>query len=842
MRLPLTRSEDRDGFTVLRVALTPSVQPVTLEYRTRTGALLRVDGNVCGAFDREHTSVDIPASANTRELTLEVETRSLPTNGLPSGGGLQWWLLNALSHPAPALRLQARLSAPPAQGDREAQAIMICHPEQVLSGGQNRSRRAPSKGVPLIGHSHLDVAWLWTYEQAQRKALRTFAIALDLLDRDPSFIFSQSQPQLYRFVQDADPEFFARLLTHVRPRRFDPTIAAMWVEPDCNLPSGESLLRQLLFGYEYCRDTFGTTPRVAWLPDSFGFANTLPMLLRNAGIEYFATTKLEWNDTTEFPYRQFRWKAPDGSEVTAALIKSYDGGIDSRRIAAAVEREEPLIAGYGDGGGGVTPAMLEAGRDAGYWSHVDEWFDTVAHRSGDLPVHSDELYLEYHRGVYTTHHDLKSGNALLERALIEAEELVCWCVAVRAPAMLLADFRSRLNAAWEIVLRNQFHDVLPGTSIAEVSRDARSEYDGAGEIVASVLTGAAAALPRTRSRTQTVEPVEPQIDDRGNFVFENAHVRVVVKPSGAIVELAAESGPNVATNANLLALYKDRPAKWEAWNIDDGYQRSLRGGLPGSPTVRDGRLEIPFRIGRSTAGMQIELLMNEPFVRVELAVNWRERRKLLRLESWLPLQAEHVTYGTPHGTIDRSSRAQTAQERAKFEVPGQRFALARNQNGAGLAILARDTYGWSGRSLPKGGLHLGHSLLRATTWPDPNADIDEQRFAYAFMPFVQTRISDIERAWIAFAHEPRVRLFSSETVGVLVVACKPAQDGDGVILRLRECDGIGGQIRIRCAGRMREVTTVDALERPIGAPADIEAESLQTSIPALGLRSLRVRF
>ncbi|MEO6913755.1 MAG: hypothetical protein ABI182_07040, partial [Candidatus Baltobacteraceae bacterium] len=575
MRLTHDRVEDRSGIALLRGWLDPVEEPALLEYHTRTGALLRLDEVVVGAFDREHSQIEIAASNQSREITLEVETHSLPTNGLPSGGGLQWRLLNALSHPAPTLRLRLRPLAKP-----------------VVEGRVG--------GVPLIGHSHLDVAWLWTYEQAQRKALRTFAIALELLERDPSFIFSQSQPQLYRFVQDADPAFFDRVREQVRAGRFNSTIAALWVEPDCNIPSGESLLRQLLFGYEYCRDVLDSAPKVAWLPDSFGFANTLPMLLQHAGIEYFATTKLEWNDTTRFPYPQFIWRAPDGSEVTAALMKSYDGGIDSRRVAIARERCEPLITGYGDGGGGVTSQMLETGARVGYWSRVDDWFDQLSKRRAELPLHSDELYLEYHRGVYTTHHDLKSRNALLERALLEAEELVSWCSAVRASAMLQADFRARLNAAWEIVLRNQFHDVLPGTSIAQVCRDALGEYDTAGEIVASVLTGAAAALPRTRGRDRAFERSEPQIDEHGNIVFDNGLLRAVVKPSGAIVELAAAGAQNVVTNANLLALYKDHPAKWEAWNIDDGYQRSLRGGLPKPPTLRDGRVEISFRIGKSS--------------------------------------------------------------------------------------------------------------------------------------------------------------------------------------------------------------------------------------------------
>jgi alpha-mannosidase len=229
-------------------------------------------------------------------------------------------------------------------------------------------------------------------------------------------------------------------------------------------------------------------------------------------------------------------------------------------------------------------------------------------------------------------------------------------------------------------------------------------------------------------------------------------------------------------------------------------------------------------------------------LRADVETEWSERRTLLRVENWLALRSTSVTYGSPHGTIVRSALRETPQERAKFEVPGQRFASVRDESGDGLAMFALDTYGWSARALTQGGVQLGHSLLRGTSWPDPKADCGTQRFSYAFAPFSGSGTGALERAWQQFAHERRVRLFTCDDDAVLVVACKPAQDGDGVIVRARECDGVARTVRLRCGARMTEAVSTDALERGIDLPVRIEQEALVFDLPAYGLRSFRVRF
>ncbi len=814
---PDVASDAPPGVVRLIAVLAPQDASVALRYRTRTGALLRVDGFAAGAYDREHHEVVLPPSDRERRLALDVELEALPTNGLPSGPGIVWWYLNRTSKQRPMRALEI-VGAPPA-------------PENGAHTGN----------LPILGHSHLDVAWLWTYEETKRKAERTFATACDLLDRDPAFIFIQSQPQLYRFVQNADPQLFERVRGHVASGRFDPDVAALWVESDCNVPSGESLLRQMLFAHRYCGEQFGTSPQIAWLPDSFGFCNTLPQLLAHAGIRYFATTKLQWNDTTKFPYPQFVWRGPDGSRVVSALIQSYDGGPYPWRVARAKQRQEPLVVGYGDGGGGVTSHMIEQVRPLGPFIKPRAWFESLESRANSLPQHADELYLEFHRGIYTTHHGVKAQNALLERALSEAEELLAWCVAVHAPRGAVAEFAQRLREAWELVLRNQFHDVLPGTSIAPVYEDAVAEYARAGELTASVIGSAQTMLPRATRNDPQNAPVPPvRADDR--FRFDNGILRAEVLESGAIVELAAAGERNCVAQANVLALYRDKPKQWEAWNIDEEYRKHMRHAVPRGARVEEGALIVDFMLGSSPASMRIAVHAGESFLRVDLDVEWSERRTLLRVENWLTTQTGEVTYGSPHGTIVRSARAETPEERAKFEVPGQRFASARDPQGTGMAIFALDTYGWSARALPKGGVQIGHSLLRGTTWPDPRADVGTHRLSYAFAPFAGVRTGALESAWLQFAHEPRVRLFTCDDDAVIVAACKPAEDGDGVIVRVRECDGAARRVKLRCGARMTVVTAVDALEREAEGAALLEEEHAVFDMTPFQIRSFRVRF
>ena len=814
-----------DGEIVVLRARDASARPLgaagtELRYVTRTGALVRVDGIVRGTFDREHETLTLPTHVRG-DVTLEVERRATPTRGLPSGPGWRWTWILANATQAPSLRLGVAATRSVAT-DRNA---------------------ASSRELALACHSHLDVAWLWTYAQTARKALRTFATAVRQLEANAAVVFTQSQPQLYAWVAESDPIFFERVRVLARAGRFDSSGAALWVEPDCNIPSGESLLRQLSFGIRYVEASFGERPTVAWLPDTFGFANTLPTLLAHAGIGHFGTTKLGWNDTTVFPHARFAWLGPDGSRVVAAQIASIAGDVERRRVRRARARGDILLVGHGDGGGGATDAALADANSLGTWTTLGAWFARVAEDGDALPVVCDELYLEEHRGVYTTHHDVKARNAALERALGAAELALAWAKALHATPFFLDEARAQLAHAWKIVLRAQFHDVLAGSAIAEVYADVHREYDEADALVAHVYASARSVLPQSNAIV-TPQPIAPAsarhgLRRRRTFTLANDRVVARVDERGRLVELRTPGGPNLVRDGLRIAAYVDRPSAWDAWNVDRGYRkRPLRVRVTEVVADAEG-IDIRYAFGASLAVARLSLDANDSYLRVDLAVDWRERHVLLRVENTLAFAATRARFGSPHGTIDRAPHPRTRAERAKFEVPGQRFARV-DAPERGLALLALDTYGWSVRHA-RGVTSLGHSLLRGPTWPDESADVGAHAFALGYAPAATLVMGELEAVWDRFAGRNDVPMFTSEDPALHVVATKLADDGDGVVVRVRECDGAARTMTLRCGPRVREIACVDALEAPIDAIAAYVDGAIVAPMPAYGLRSFRVR-
>ena len=814
MRVRLERCGEDAHTVTLRAQVDFDGGPARFTYATRTGALLRIDGVTSGAFDGKHTTIDLPPLAGSHEVTLTVERRSLPIAGLPAGDGVRWRWMLARARQTPHDELEIA-------------------PAHAVYGARADAQPGPQ---PMIGHAHLDLAWLWTYADARRKALRTFATALRQMTIDRRYVFAQSQPQLYAWVEADDPELFARVKERAGDG-FDASVATMWCEPDLHAPSGESILRQFAYGVRYTTEKLGLVPDVCWLPDTFGFPNTLPTLAAHAGVRYFATTKLQWNETTRWPYPQFCWYGDDGSHLVSAMIDKYEGEATQQRKTTARERDEMLVHGYGDGGGGVLDRELtDEDRATRPWQAVAAWFADVDART--MPQYRGELYLETHRGTYTTHRDIKSRNAALERALGEAEELCAWCAGVRALPSAVAPLRDDLRTAWTIVLRNQFHDVMAGSAIGAVYADVHREYDKAERVAERVIASARSILPRADLVLAAPQPVAP-LEDADGFVFSNDYVQARVRRNGTIVELAGVDGRNLAAIANGLMLYVDKPRTYDAWNLDLSYERHPRRLKPGTARIEDDALIVELAGDGSAIAMRIALNAGEPYLRVELNVNWQAKHRVLRAEHRFMVQTDEVRYGMPHGTLVRTAKPRTPGERARFEVPAQRWVHATDGD-AGIAILAPDTYGWSALALRRGGIRIGMSLLRSPMWPDPTADRGEHHIAYALAPTAGASIGAIEAAWREYAEPERVRLFTCDDPAVLVVAAKPADDGNGIIVRVRECDGETRPVELRCGGRMRLATPVDACERDSAGEVRVDGELLRFVLPAFSLRAFRV--
>ena len=351
------------------------------------------------------------------------------------------------------------------------------------------------------GHSHIDVAWLWPYAETIRKCSRTFSTVMRLMEEYPFYQFTQSQAQLYEFTKDNYPKLYEEVKKRVKERRFEPQ-GSMWVEADCNICSGEWLVRQITLGKGYFLDEFGIETDVLWLPDVFGYSAALPQILKKAGVDYFMTIKISWSQFNKFPYSTFWWEGIDGTRVMAHFMPSndYNAQINPGQLRTSAddyrEKDRSDIAlysyGYGDGGGGPTREHLEHLKRAAnleglpkctpMW--VADFVKQLTKRSENLPSWVGELYLEYHRGTYTTQGRNKRANRKSELLLRDAE-MAAGLAWVTSGAKYPTD---EIIHAWKLVCKNQFHDVIPGTSVTDVYKDTAVDYKEISGIGESVRT------------------------------------------------------------------------------------------------------------------------------------------------------------------------------------------------------------------------------------------------------------------------------------------------------------------------------------------------------------------
>jgi len=436
--------------------------------------------------------------------------------------------------------------------------------------------------VRLIGQSHIDMAWLWPWTETVEVVRRTFRTALQLMKRNPEFIFTQSQAAAYAWVEEKYPALFEEIKQRVKEGRWE-IVGGMWVEPDLNMPDGESLVRQILFGKRYFKQKFGVDVRTGWNPDTFGYSWQLPQILKKSGIDYFLTVKLHNNDTTKFPHRIFWWQSPDGSRVLTYLPNRLGADVDPPEIArqlvditqASNTQEIIYLYGVGDHGGGPTQRNIDAARRLQQlnlfpnlqFGPVEPFFDALVKRSEEyrIPVWNDELYFEYHRGVFASQAKTKRNNRKCEVLLVNAEKF-------SSLAQLFGhQYRQAdLNEAWKLVLFNQFHDILPGSSIAPVYVDADRDYRQVGYLGRDVRDESLSALatrirtagpgmalvvfnPLTWERTEVVEaevrfpnpaPDFSVVDELGRPVLQQA-IELSQRPSRARFLFLAERVPSL---------------------------------------------------------------------------------------------------------------------------------------------------------------------------------------------------------------------------------------------------------------------------------------------------------
>jgi len=669
---------------------------------------------------------------------------------------------------------------------------------------------APSDAVHRViatGHAHIDSAWLWPIRETRRKCVRTFASAVGLMDAAPDYRFSCSQAQQYEWVREAEPALFERIREHVAAGRFVP-VGGMWVEADMNLPSGESIVRQIVHGQRYFDEHFGVRCTEVWIPDVFGYPAGMPQVFAAGGMRRFVTQKLSWNRTNRFPHHTFWWEGLDGTRVLTHFppVDTYNAEIVPAELARSVERfaehgwsDWSLVPyGHGDGGGGPTREMLERARRMAALDGmprvelgtVAEFFDHVEQEladGADAPVWRGELYFETHRGTLTSQLRTKLANRRCERLLREAELL--GAIAAVAGTGTGADVDgagadvdpAALDPLWRRVLTQQFHDIIPGSSIGWVHDDAEAELaDVAAQLddviagrIAELAPGGAVVNLAGSDRLEVVivdgeppaamGPVQQLADGRravlataralglaaptapaavppavvvADRTMANEHLAVSWHPDGtlsSVVDVARGrellSGPGA-----VLQLAVDRPVDYDAWDLESW---TVAHGVPLGPAEQVeveaagplvGIVAVRHAFGPSAAVVRYVLRAGSPRLDIEIDLDWQHREHLLSMSFPLDVHADTAACGVQFGAVRRPTHPSTSWDAAKFEVCAHRYVdLA--EPAFGVAVLDDGRYG---HGLFGGAVRV--SLARGARYPDPDADLGRHAVTLALFP------------------------------------------------------------------------------------------------------------
>ncbi len=754
-----------------------------------------------------------------------------------------------------------------------------------------------SGDVALVGHSHLDIAYYWRRIHAVQKNARTVLIQLRLMDRYPEFRYTHTQAYTYETLEKYYPELFSELKEKIAAGQFEP-VGAMYVEPDCNIPAAESLIRQFLYGQKYFREKFGKTVDNAWLPDVFGNSWIMPQIMRKCGVQYFVSNKMStWNDTNRFPHNNFIWKGIDGSTVYACVppthFITWNMPSQIQENWEAYQDKETggqtlSMFGYGDGGSGVTEEMLEMARRFPKVSVMPkieltggaDFLHKNLKDNKNLAVWDGELYLEMHRGTYTTKSNLKKMNRMLEFKLREAE-MLCAFAALDGAAYPAEELR----ACWKKLLLNQFHDILPGSHIHPVYEDAMADYaeisrrldavlaehasdawfnslpfdrdmltfvpDENGPIVREGvkgfwarpnLPGLTAGTVKPLTGTENWLSVSP-IRSEGDLLIETPLYQLCLHQDGSISNWWEKDGSRAwvlnGRGFNKLHLWADNPGMYDAWDILPNY-KDVEIALPVTEKVRltylDGvsaEFTVDFATEKSAWRMIVRLFRDSRAVEVEHIADWQEKHRLMKVNFGPNILTRELVCDTSAGFIKRPLTKNTSWEQARFEVCHHKW-FDLSETGAGVAVINSGKYGVG---IEDGEVSL--SLLRATIRPDITSDMGRHHIKYLIVPHeggpVQAGINKLALAYNvplvkaapSLSEKWRKALCKS---GLWLQSVKVSEDGKYLVLRLSEQDGRRALIRFP-QGVYGMNMLEDADEEPIDAKYVSPFEILTVGVP-----------
>jgi alpha-mannosidase len=744
-----------------------------------------------------------------------------------------------------------------------------------------RPAYASAHQLVATGHAHIDSAWLWPVRETIRKCARTFSNVVALMDEDPNFVFSCSSAQQLAWIKELYPELFSRIREKVRAGQFVP-VGGMWVESDTNMPGGEAMARQFLEGKGFFLAEFGIECREAWLPDSFGYSAALPQIVKAAGSRWFLTQKISWNQTNRMPHHTFNWEGIDGTRLFTHFppVDTYNSDLSGRDLAHAERNYRDhgrgsvslVPFGYGDGGGGPTREMLAAaartadleGSPKVRIGSAESFFRQAEEDYPALPVWVGEMYLELHRGTYTSQARTKKGNRRSEHLLREAE-LWCATAAVRAGGAFNYP-EAELKRLWQLVLLQQFHDILPGSAIAWVHQDAERNYQAIETALEAIISRAAAAMlgpgdrqfllnaaPHGRDGVSALaagealaapNPVQATAHN-GGYILDNGVIRAVVDADGLLASLRDHASGREAIapgqRGNLLEIHRDTPNEWDAWDIDEFYRRNVT-PLVHAESVRlaseggSAAVVVERLAGNSPLTQRITLATGSPSLEITTSVDWQEREKLLKLGFALDVRADRSAAETQFGHVFRPTHTNTSWEAAKFEICAHRWIHV-GEPGYGVAVANASTYGHDvGRSIREsdGGTTttVRLSLLRAPKFPDPDADRGHHELTVTIRPGadIAAAVQEGYRTNLAprlarggSAVEP---LFSVNNPALVIEAVKLAQDGSGdVVVRLYESLGERSAGTLTANFPMKGAVPTDLLERPTDAPGIVPVDN-----------------